>query len=434
MIIDPSYRLADVDMTNNSKHNRVALRFDSKVYNPPNWKKYDMRVRPSLWYNGYDGVKYGFVLSGDYLNTKHVFELDFWLSSGMGQSYIKNIVIGSRSAEQMYNNVSFVLDYRTSLHRYIKKSNVYAQLKSLDGLDALLLGLEKKSNNDKTRFYTHVKGMLRDVPQEMIYLINSKEWGLQKVNSAIHAGMEHTYRYKRGIGNILFNMRAAAFTNDYDYSAATLTSVNRNDIGKIALNTRVFAQIGFGTRLPSESMLFAAGANNEELMNNKYTRSMGIINPNWGNFDIVTNHFTAGGGLGLRGYSGYLLPIVNKDGTVTYAYKGTTGASVSAELEFGKVFSRLNPKFLKNSIKIQPYLFADAGMINTNTPGKPTVMSDVMMDAGIGSTLNIVRWGPLYGLKPLVIRIDFPLFINKLPYAETNYVQFRWMIGINKAF
>ena len=25
-------------------------------------------------------------------------------------------------------------------------------------------------------------------------------------------------------------------------------------------------------------------------------------------------------------------------------------------------------------------------------------------------------------------------FINRLPYAEKDYVQFRWMIGVNKAF
>ena len=434
VIIDPSYRLADVDMTNNSKHQRLALRFDSKVYNPQNWKKYDMRVRPSLWYNGYDGLKYGFMLSGDYLNTKHVFELGFWLSSGFGQAYVENTIVDNKVVRSMFNPLSFYVDYRTSLHRYIKKSNLYMQARSLDGLDAATIGIEKKSNNDKTRLYTHVKAMLRDLPQDMVYLINRNEWGYQKLNSAIHAGIEHVYRYKKGMGTILLNLRAAAFTNDYDYSAATLCTVNKNDLGKININTRVFAQLGFGTRLPSESMLYAAGANNEELMNNKYTRSMGMISPNWGGYGIVTNHFTAGGGLGLRGFSGYLLPVVNKDGSVTSAYKGTTGASFSTELEFGKLFSKFNPRFLKNSVKVQPYLFGDAGMINVNAPGKPTVMTDILVDAGVGATLNIVRWGPLSGIKPLVIRFDFPLFLNRLPYAEKNYVQFRWMVGVNKAF
>lgn len=428
VVIDPSFRLADVDMTNNSKTGRVNLRFDSKVYNPPNWKKYDMRVRPGLWYNGYDGTKLGAVLSGDYLNTKHVFELGVWFSSGIGQAYVDSTM------KNKYNVISFSLDYRTATRRFMKKSNVYVQLKSLDGLDAATLGFEKKSNSERTRLYTHVKAMLRDLPQDMVYLINGQEWGYQKLNSAIHAGLEHNYRYKKGIGNIWLNLRSSAFTNDYDFSAATITAVNKNDLGKININTRVFGQIGFGNNLPAESMLFVAGANNEELMDNKYTRSMGIIPPSWGGFGATTNHFTAGGGLNLRGYSGYLLAQRNEDGTISYNYKGITGVSANTEIEFGELFKQFNPKFLRNSVKIQPYLFADAGMINTNAPGTPITMSNVMADAGIGTTLSIVRWGGLHGIKPLTIRFDVPFFVSRLPFAESDFIQFRWMLGINKAF
>ncbi len=429
VVIDPSYRLADVDMTNNSKHGRVSLRFDSKVYNPPNWKRYDMRVRPGLWYNGYDGVKIGAVLSGDYLNTRHVFEFGLWFSSGLGQAYLDSTV-----KKNKYNPLSFSLDYKTSTQRFIKKSNIYLQLKSMDGLDAATIGFEKKSNNERTRIYTHVKAMLRDLPQDMVYLINDKEWGYQKLNSALHVGVEHNYRYRKGTGNILLNLRSSAFTEDYDFSAAIITAINKTDLGKINVNTRVFGQIGFGSKLPSESMLFVAGANNEDLMNNKYTRSMGIIPPDWGGYGNTTNHFTAGGGLNLRGYSGYLLAQKNVDGTLVYNYKGTTGVSVSTEIEFGELFKRFNPKLLHNSIKFQPYIFGDAGSINTNAPGTANVMSGIMADAGIGTTLSIVRWGNLYGIKPLTIRFDVPFFVSRLPYAENDYIQFRWMLGINKAF
>ena len=434
VVIDPSYRLADIDMTNNTKHGRISLRFDSKVYNPPNWKRYDMRVRPGVWYNGFDGVKLGAVLSGDYLNTKHIFELGVLFSSGLGQAYVDKTVVDGKLIKNKYNIISFWLDYKTSTSRFIKKSNIYLQAKSLDGLDGGTIGFEKKSNNERTRLYTHIKAMWRDLPQDMVYLINRNEWGYQKLNSAIHLGVEHTYRYKKGTGNILLNLRSSAFTNDYDFSAATLTAINKTDLGKININTRVFGQLGFGSKLPSESMLFVAGANNEDLMNNKYTRSMGIIPPDWGGYGNTTNHFTAGGGLNLRGYSGYLLAQQNADGSLNYNYKGTTGVSVSTEIEFGELFKRFNPKFLNNSMKFQPYVFGDAGSINTNAPGTANVMSAVMADAGVGTTLSIVRWGNLYGIKPLTIRFDVPFFISRLPKAETDYIQFRWMLGINKAF
>lgn len=429
VIIDPSYRLADVDMTNNIKHGRINVRFDSHVYNPLNWKKYDVRIRPSVWYNGFDGAKFGAVMSGDYLLTKHVFEAGLWLSSGLGQAYLDSTVkINS------FNKVSFFIDYKTSLNRYIKKSNVYLQLKSLDGLDAGTIGFEKRSNNNKTRVYTHLKAMLRDMPQDMVYLINDQEWGYRKLNSAIHVGLEHNYKYKRGVGTVLINLRSSAFTNDYDFSAATISSVNKNDLGKININTRLFGQIGFGNNLPSESMLYTAGANNEDLMDSKYNRSMGILPPNWGNYGNVTNHFTAGGGLNLRGFSGYLLAQKNADGSFNYNYKGATGAAFNTEIEFGELFKFMNPKFMKNSVKIQPYIFGDAGIINTNPAGTANVMSDLMVDAGVGTTLSIVRWGNLYNIKPLTIRFDVPFFINRLPYAENDYFQFRWMLGINKSF
>jgi len=429
VIIDPSFRLADVDMTNNVKQGKFKLRFDSKVYNAPNWKKYDMRIRPSFWYNGFDGLKTGIMLSGDYLMSKHVFELGIWVSSGIGQSDL-----GSDIAISQFNTLSFNLDYKNSLHKYIKKSNVYLQLKSLDGLDGFTLGFEKKSNNDRTKIYSHIKAMLRDMPQDTVYLINNKEWGYRKLNSAIHIGIEHSYRYNKGAGILLFNLRASAFTKSYDFSAATLTHINKQELGNLVINTRMFSQIGFGSKLPSESMLFVSGANNEDLMNNKYTRSIGFIPTKWGNYSYLTNHFTAGGGLGLRGYSGYLLAEKNSDGTIKFNYKGITGLSINTEIEFGKFFKKINPKFLKNSIRFNPYVFADAGTINTNSEGNELTMSSLIADAGIGTTFSILRWGNLYGIKPLTIRFDCPFILNRLAFAEKDYFQFRWLLGINKSF
>lgn len=429
VIIDPSYRLADVDMINNVKRNKIDLKFDSKIYNPQNWKQYDMRVRPALWYNGYDGIKVGAHLNGNYLSVKHVFDLTTWFSTGLVQ-----MPLDSSVSTNSYQQISFLFNYKTSLNNYIKKSNFYLQLKSLDGLDGGTIGLEKRSNNDKTRFYAQYKAMLRDLPRDSMYLLNRKEWAYQNFNSALHLGIEHYYKYNKGIGSVNLNFRASAFTQDYDFSSISLNAVNKNDLGKININTRLFAQIGFGNNIPTESALYVAGANNEELMDNKYTRSGGIFPQEWAGYGSVTNHFTAGGGLNLRGYSGYLLAETNKDGTIRYNYKGTSGAALNTEIEFGELFSFMNFKFLKNSIKMQPYLFGDAGTINTNSPNEILEMSDFMYDAGVGTTFSIVRWGPLYGVAPLTIRFDVPFFLSRLPYQEKDYFQFRWMIGINKAF
>jgi hypothetical protein len=57
-----------------------------------------------------------------------------------------------------------------------------------------------------------------------------------------------------------------------------------------------------------------------------------------------------------------------------------------------------------------------------------------MIDAGAGITLSILRWWNFQTVKPLNIRADFPIFINRLPATEKDYLKFRWMIGINRAF
>ena len=71
---------------------------------------------------------------------------------------------------------SFLLNYRTSTAKFIKKSTIYMTLKSLDGLESGLIGFEKKSNNDKNRIYIQYKAMVRDMPNDLVYLINQKEW------------------------------------------------------------------------------------------------------------------------------------------------------------------------------------------------------------------------------------------------------------------
>lgn len=429
VIIDPSRRLADVDMTNNIKKHRFNITFDSKVYNPMDWKKYEFKARPSLWYNGYDGIKIGAHLNGGYMNTKNVFDVTAWFSTGFGQAYLDSTV-----RKNSYNIFSFILNYRTSTAKFIKKSNIYTTLKSVDGLESGLIGFEKKSNNDRSRIYIQYKAMLRDLPNDLNYLINKYEWQIQKLNSYLNVGIEHNYNYKRGTGFMNLNVRSSALTQDYDYSSIQYTAVNKNNLGKININTRVFGQLGFGTKLANESMLYAAGANNEDLMDNKYTRSMGFIPLSWGDYGVKTNHFTSGGGLNLRGYAGYLLVSQDATNYTSYNYKGMTGASANVEIEFGKLFSFMNIKKLNNTIKLNPYLFGDAGIINTNTPTNALAMSDLLADAGAGIELKIQKWGPLYGVHPLSIRFDMPVFINRLPFAEKDYFQFRWMIGINRAF
>lgn len=430
VVIDTAHIMTDVNPFNNNKPCKIDFRFDSKISNPPNRNKYQLYARPSLWYNGYDGVKAGVNLSGNYMNYKHIFDLTVWINTGMGQAtgtgYLdKNISINS------HDHLSFLFNYKTATDGFMKKSGFYTTIKSLDGLASGLIGFEKRSNNDKMRFYVQLKGMMRYDTSSLNYLIYKYEWSTPAtVNSYASFGADKNYNYRRGTGFINLHVRAP-FLGAYDFSSAALTAINKTYFGRLGLHTRVFAQYGVGNNVPTESMLYVAGANPEELMDSKYTRAMGIFQPF--NFGANVTNFAAGGGLNLRGYMGYLLPQVDAKGNITYTYKGTSGAAVNAELDFSKYFSFI-AKATKQTIAFGTYLFGDAGVINTNYNSQPFALSGIMVDAGAGATLTIQRWGRLQTLKPLTIRADFPLFLNRLPYVETDYVQFRWVIGVSRAF
>jgi aminopeptidase N len=212
-------------------------------------------------------------------------------------------------------------------------------------------------------------------------------------------------------------------------------------IHKLELRSRLFARAGMGTRLPYESALWLAGANPEELMENKYTRSTGFVPDEWKGIDQETNHFHMGGGLNLRGYAGYFAAD-EKNGEIMIGYKGRSGASLNLELDYDN-YIRLQPKLTRNWLHIDAYAFADGGVIELSKVSNideyynavpTTTVSDFRMDAGLGFAATIKRWGIFDKAQPLTIRFDIPFFINRPPATDPQYTGFRYVIGINRTF
>ena len=73
------------------------------------------------------------------------------------------------------------------------------------------------------------------------------------------------------------------------------------------------------------------------------------------------------------------------------------------------------------------------GIININRTAEDLEFSNVRIDAGAGATLEIKRWGSFSDFKPVKIRFDMPLFLNRPP-AGDEYLAFRWLIGFERAF
>ncbi len=343
VVIDPSERLADVNMLNNSKKIPVRMEFDSKIYNTSDWTAYEIFYRPELWYNGYDGLKLGWHVNGNYLNNHHIFDATLWLNTGLAQANIPKEVYFNK-----YDNLNFRVNYRTATDKFMKGSSIYLSAKALDGLNAYEFGFDRNDKSEKNKVYMFFKSMYRMNEHTLNYLLLPGEWGIEKYNNTINLGIEHTYSYGFGEGSINLNTRSSALESSYDYTLVSLTAINKNILAnKVNFNTRTYIQYGTGSNWASESSLFLAGASPEELMDNKYTRSQGFFAPSMASIGTEPNNFQYGGGLNLRGYAGYLAPEVDKQGNLVMSYKGSSGAAINAELEFSDLIN-FKPKLFRN--------------------------------------------------------------------------------------
>ncbi|MBI4648003.1 MAG: M1 family metallopeptidase [Bacteroidia bacterium] len=277
VVIDTTCRLADINLLNNSKKFPYTLKLDGMLDNLPDNRNYEIKYRPDFWYNGYDGVKAGIHFNGDYLAYYHKIRFTLWYNTGL----LSNKFILPEIAHK-HAPFSFELNYRTL---FIKRSNdktLDIALKYLDGLQYLKLGIEKDiSENHNLLFY--FKSLYRYGYLDNVYLLYPDEWETGKFNNSINIRYGYEYYLKKGGGLIILQMKAPVMSDFYNYSYINSTILNRYNLWKLTLKSRLFGQYGItGCRgIPIESNLYLSGANPEEMFENKFTRSIGFFDNNF---------------------------------------------------------------------------------------------------------------------------------------------------------
>ncbi len=461
--IDTSYRMADIDMVDNYKRKGLTLnprdikvKFDGGTAAPMDRRHYRLYVRPDLWWNPIDGIKAGVHFEGDYLGILNKVDATVWLNTHVLQQPTYQ-TLATEGLYAYFQPVHYTLNYQSPITRYMPKLQMQVNSRFLDGLWYHRGGFNWHMN-DKNMIQVYAQSMWQynsdffyrspfSSYNQFPYLVYSGEWSSDRnsTNTSLNFSWGHSYNYMRGAGRYIFSFRAPFLNNKnggFDYSYAQLESVNSNYLGKLEIRTRVFGRYGLGNNIPYESALFMAGANPEELMENKYTRSRGIVPDDWqGISQYDVNHFHQGGGLNLRGYSGYFAPDT-RNGVQYVGYKGRSGASANLEIGFEN-YMPWRPRFFR-WLHANLYAFGDAGVIELGEMkpisfGKSVFIptnywSDLRVDAGLGVAFTIKKWGVFDKAKPLTIRFDMPAFLNRPPYSNNQYATFRYVIGINRAF
>lgn len=410
--------------------NSPAIRF---MYHPNNWKKdidtmrYVLEGAQDIWYNGYDGMKFGVHLKGGKADKFHVFDLHLWGNSGLGQYGLPE-----GTDRRAFMPLSFLAEYRTSLHRFWRHSGVEVSGRALDGLYGYGVALTKQNRKQNTTWSLAFKSMYRAANNGMPYLLDRVNWDVGQWNNSFNLSFDHRYGYGSGKGNVNVALRSSALGSDGNYHYLRVAATNYTEVWMLKLNTRAFLQLGYGTDWAAESLLYSDKASPEEMMDNKFTRSAGIIPAQWATYRQVQNHFHHGGGLNLRGYAGYLSPEVTDNGVVI-AYSGANGAAVNVELQFDRLLGSDHWPARKY-ISLNTYFFGDVGMISKSAPDAAPVFAMPRADAGLGIALTVKQWGPMEKLAPFTIRFDMPLVVSRPAAVQPEPWAFRWVLGVGRSF
>jgi aminopeptidase N len=449
--IDTTFRFADKNMVDNYRTRgaifsprAVKTMFDGGLAGQTDRKHYRMYVRPDAWWNPIDGIKAGLHFEGDYLSTLYKIDATIWWNTHLLQEDAYKSFKGESYYER-YKPVNYSFNYNSPVTRNMPRLQLQLNSRYLDGLWAHRAGFNWLTN-DKNTVQLYGQMLWRPSANDLTYLADPGEWSSSagRKNNSVNAAWTHRYEYVHGQGRYTLGMRAPILQKDalpFSYSYAQLESVNYGYIDQLEIRTRVFGRFGLGRQMPYESMLYMAGASPEEQMENKYTRSIGFAPTDWQGTSLYdVNHLQQGGGLNLRGYAGYYSPDEHNGGLLT-GYKGRSGASASMEIGFGN-YLQWRPRLTRNWLKADIYAFGDAGVMelsrystaNVRNTVPTATWSTLHADAGAGFAFTIKSWGVFEKARPLTIRVDFPVFLNRPPYGNNQYATLRYVIGINRAF
>lgn len=425
VIIDPSYRLADVDLRNNATQSPTYWVFDKGKKRPADRRYQAREWRPDIWYNSIDGAKVGVHYESGYQHIKDVVRASVWLNTDR--------FVNSKGTSDRY--VDFIFAYRNTLRHDLQH---YFDFRSVDGLEYAKVGLVIPVG--KSQLDIFVKSMERPYASDVKYLLYQLNWKPQMYNTTFNIEWVRAYSRSGRSGEFSESFRTSIVGSDrsYAYSRFSLQWIHHQMIARTELHSRVFAQVMAGSRIAPESKLMLGGANAEEMMENKYTRSRGFVPDQWTGYGVDYNHFQAAGGLNIRGYAGYLIPRTSGTQQV-YMYGGNNGGAVNLEYDLDGLV-KLTPSFTQ-WLHVDAYLFGDAGILeNQFKSGEygltqdATLNTGMMVSAGAGCAFTIRKWWQFDKARPLTIRFDMPLLLTNSPYVDGAYFRYRWQLGLNRSF
>lgn len=432
--IDPKGDLADIDLRNNTSGMFYKWRLDYGLETKQPRDKQFLYARPDAWWNAFDGVQTGVNLKTNYYDSQDWWECSVYQHSGLAQYQIPQEI------KNKHQWGSYFVTYRRHMlgiwrQLYFQSDQMYSGgvWKQKSGFEKIFRYQDLK-NPRYTTLFLYTQQLLRPHSIYDEYSLYSDHWEVNRLNSVIQMGVRRNYPLGNKQGHWQTELRVPGPLAGTNYGYLQFSSINIINLLKVfELRSRTFARAGYGDT-PMESQLYLAGASPEELIHNKYTRSRGFVPPTWTDYnEFEYTPFHMGGGLNIRGYSGYKDIYAYIPGDTTYQnYIGRSGIAHSLEVDLDGLVPRFDHRLLR-PFHLDTYIFADAGyMFSIQTQANKQFPGPFRGSTGVGTALTIQFRG--FDIKPLTLRVDYPLLNSSDTFESNAFDPRRILFGINRSF
>lgn len=413
--INPGQEILDINRLNNTwPCPKVDFGFDNTMVNLDRNDAFMIRWRPSLWFNTFDGVKYGLKLNGSYLGSIKNLNAGLWYGSKL-----------------KHTEVDYDLGYNSLVPNIARQFTVNARAARIEGRDFYSLGFASTfSRHYSYPPYNNVTLSVNSAMAEKLdYLQYPSTWDLKKRMNFLKASYEYN-NYGRGWrASFQADYEATLpFTseNSYDYSKHEIQFSLSLPFDDNSFDLHLFEGRASGT-VPIMTQFFLAQGDPLEVFDEALLRSSGTLSK-----QMVENSRTSGGG-GVRGYSGLISGDKMDGGNLEMRFGSLIPFVPSGDIPLlGDLFS-----FFSTNLFYDAAFFGNGGETIENS-------SHFYDDAGIGIVFDIQginklffseRTNLLKSIDLSELRFDLPLFVNKPAFAGSKKeFEFRWRLAYSKSF
>lgn len=393
VIIDPSMRLMDINMLNNTSdcipdQDFYFMKYGSEKSSLTN---YVWEIWPTAFYNDVDKLKLGANFNGGFLDIDHKIDLWLWYKTAWG-------------------NVDFDFNYRTPVNWLGNLTYVYLNAFTLDGRQGGQISITHRLDKERWQEprYKIEAGIANHKLFDDKYLMNI--WDFGDINTLFFnwSSSSSYYRGWNPKNTLQLSFISSVFSEEYNFSQILFEWQYKvwQSYSEWQIDFRLFAGYSDGN-IPKQHLFSLTGDNSWGEFQQSFYRSKGSLPYPW----RKKGHLYKQGGGNVRGYS-----LIKND----FALNAQNISSFNVDISLP---NPLDQSYIPIIEDIYPVIFMDIGAVwDTDVPSFKSFRKSFGMS---------MVWNSFYYIDYIFnlekIRVDFPIWLSHVPISDDN-LELRWLI------